>query len=204
MVAVLALCAAGIAAVSTQLRCIDAAREAARLAARGDLAATAVAAVLAPPGASMDVRRDGGYTSQGSAVDRPCCPDWSSSGRRSPRLSRVSDDTGVATVMAAVLIAALVVIALGGIQLGAAEVARHRAQAAADLAALAAAGGLSLGSDAACQQADNLAATMRATVRDCHVEQLDVVVSVMVRTAGWIGVEARAASRAGPAARPRN
>ena len=57
----LALCAAGIAAVSTQLRCIDAAREAARLAARGDLAATAVAAVLAPPGASMDVRRDGGY-----------------------------------------------------------------------------------------------------------------------------------------------
>jgi hypothetical protein len=61
MVAVLALCAAGIAAVSTQLRCIDAAREAARLAARGDLAATAVAAVLAPPGASMDVRRDGGY-----------------------------------------------------------------------------------------------------------------------------------------------
>jgi hypothetical protein len=61
LVAVLALCAAGIAAVSTQLRCIDAAREAARLAARGDLAATAVAAVLAPPGASMDVRRDGGY-----------------------------------------------------------------------------------------------------------------------------------------------
>jgi len=61
MVAVLVLCAAGIAAVSMQLRCIDAAREAARLAARGDLAATAVAAVLAPPGASMDVRRDGGY-----------------------------------------------------------------------------------------------------------------------------------------------
>ena len=61
MVAVLVLCAAGIAAVSMQRSCIDAAREAARLAARGDLAATAVAAVLAPPGASMDVRRDGGY-----------------------------------------------------------------------------------------------------------------------------------------------
>ena len=118
-------------------------------------------------------------------------------------MSRVDDDTGVATVMAALLIAALVMITLGGMRLGAAEVARHRAQAAADLAALAAAGQLPLGSDAACQQADRLAAIMRATVRDCHVEQLDVVVSVMVRTAGWIGVEARAASRAGPAARPR-
>jgi hypothetical protein len=63
---------------------------------------------------------------------------------------------------------------------------------------------LPLGSDAACQQADRLAATMRATMRDCHVEQLDVVVSVMVQTAGWIGVEARAASRAGPAARSRS
>jgi len=61
MVIVLLLCTSGIAAVSTQLRCIDAAREAARLAARGDPAATVVGIGLAPPGASMDVRRDGGY-----------------------------------------------------------------------------------------------------------------------------------------------
>jgi len=54
-------CVAGIAAASTQLRCIDAAREAARLAARGDPVAAVVATALAPPGASMDVRRDGGY-----------------------------------------------------------------------------------------------------------------------------------------------
>jgi hypothetical protein len=51
------LCCAGVTAVSMQLRCIDAAREAARLAARGDGAA----AGLAPPGASMDVHRDGDY-----------------------------------------------------------------------------------------------------------------------------------------------
>ena len=57
----LVLCVAGIATISTQLRCIDAAREAARLAARGDPAAAVVATALAPPGASMDVRRDGGY-----------------------------------------------------------------------------------------------------------------------------------------------
>ena len=44
-----------------QMRCVDAAREAARLAARGDPAATVAAAGLAPPGASTDVRRDGGY-----------------------------------------------------------------------------------------------------------------------------------------------
>ena len=103
--------------------------------------------------------------------------------------------------MAAMSIAALVAIALGGISLGATEVARHRAQAAADLAALAAASRLLLGPDAACRQADHLAAAMRATVRKCAVEHLDVVVTVAVRTGGWLS-EARAASRAGPAARP--
>ena len=36
LVVVLTLCLAGIAAMSMQVRCIDAAREAARLAARGD------------------------------------------------------------------------------------------------------------------------------------------------------------------------
>jgi len=55
------LCCAGVTAVSMQMRCIDAAREAARLAARGDGAAAGAAAGLAPPGASMDVHRDGGY-----------------------------------------------------------------------------------------------------------------------------------------------
>jgi hypothetical protein len=61
LVAILLLCAAGITAVSMQVRCIDAAREAARLAARSDAAAAEVAARIAPAGASLDVRRDGGY-----------------------------------------------------------------------------------------------------------------------------------------------
>ena len=143
-------------------------------------------------------------SSPGSVAARHCCPAWSSSGKPSRPRSRVSDDTGAATVLAAVLIAALMAITLGGIRLGAAEVARHRAQAAADLAALAAAGRLSLGPDVACRQADYLAAAMRATMRECDVEQLDVVVSVTVRTMDWIGGEAVAVSRAGPAARPRS
>lgn len=59
---VLVLCLAGIGAVSTQVRCIDAAREAARLAARGDeRSAMAAAARLAPAGARIDVHRDGAF-----------------------------------------------------------------------------------------------------------------------------------------------
>lgn len=55
----LALCLAGIGAVIGQLRCADAAREAARLAARGDGSAAAVAADLAPSGAAVDISRSG-------------------------------------------------------------------------------------------------------------------------------------------------
>ncbi|OBJ47251.1 pilus biosynthesis protein TadE [Mycobacterium sp. 1423905.2] len=58
----LVLCLAGITAVSMQVRCIDAAREAARLAARGDeRVAVAVARRIAPDGARVQVRSDGQY-----------------------------------------------------------------------------------------------------------------------------------------------
>lgn len=61
LVAVLVLCAAGLTAVAVQVRCVDAAREAARLAARGDSAAATAAGGLAPPGAAVELRRDGGH-----------------------------------------------------------------------------------------------------------------------------------------------
>ncbi|MGV0735460.1 TadE family type IV pilus minor pilin [Mycobacterium syngnathidarum] len=58
--AVLVLCVGGLGAVGTQIRCIDAAREAARLAARGEgEAATATARRVAPSGAVVHVGRDG-------------------------------------------------------------------------------------------------------------------------------------------------
>ena len=58
----LVLCLAGITAVSMQVRCIDAAREAARLAARGDDGAALTAARrIAPDGARVWVRRDGDF-----------------------------------------------------------------------------------------------------------------------------------------------
>lgn len=58
----LVLCLAGVSAVSMQVRCIDAAREAARLAARGDERSAVAAAVrLAPAGARVDLHRDGDF-----------------------------------------------------------------------------------------------------------------------------------------------
>jgi hypothetical protein len=62
LVAVLMLCLAGITAVAMQVRCIDAAREAARLAARGDeRSAVAAARGVAPGGAAVQLRRDGAF-----------------------------------------------------------------------------------------------------------------------------------------------
>ncbi|MFN3003516.1 TadE family type IV pilus minor pilin [Mycolicibacterium wolinskyi] len=61
LVVVLVLCVGGLSAVSMQVRCVDAAREAARLAARGDdRAAADTARRIAPRGAAVDLRRDGG------------------------------------------------------------------------------------------------------------------------------------------------
>ncbi|KUI33234.1 pilus biosynthesis protein TadE [Mycobacterium sp. IS-1742] len=58
---VVGMCVAGLSAVGAQVRCVDAAREAARLAARGDeRSATEMAGRIAPDGAAVDLRRDGG------------------------------------------------------------------------------------------------------------------------------------------------
>lgn len=62
LVVVLVLCLAGITAVSMQVRCVDAAREAARLAARGDDGVSVdVARRIAPDGAQIQLRRDGDF-----------------------------------------------------------------------------------------------------------------------------------------------
>jgi secretion/DNA translocation related TadE-like protein len=97
------------------------------------------------------------------------------------------------------MVAALLSITGGGVYLGAAVVARHRAQAAADLAALAAAARLAAGPETACAQAKAVAREMRVSTTGCAVDDLDVVVTVDARLAvgGW-GC-ARAAARAGPA-----
>ncbi|WP_245233914.1 TadE family type IV pilus minor pilin [Mycobacterium sp. PS03-16] len=59
LVVVVALCVAGLSAIAAQVRWLDAAREAARLAARGDQSATAAARGVAPAGAAVEIRWEG-------------------------------------------------------------------------------------------------------------------------------------------------
>jgi secretion/DNA translocation related TadE-like protein len=96
------------------------------------------------------------------------------------------------------MVVVLLSVTGGSVYLGSAVVARHRAQAAADLAALAAAARLPAGPGTACAQATVVAREMRVDGIHCAVEDLDAVVTVEVRVAigGW--GRARAAARAGP------
>jgi secretion/DNA translocation related TadE-like protein len=95
----------------------------------------------------------------------------------------------------------LLTTTIGGVYVGSAVIARHRAQAAADLAAIAAAMHLPAGTGAACSQASALASAMSAAVTRCVVEDLDVVITVETRVSlGRVGGgAARAIARAGPA-----
>lgn len=97
------------------------------------------------------------------------------------------------------MVGVLLSVTGGGAYLGSAVVARHRAQAAADLAALSAATRLAAGPETACAQAKAVAGAMRVSTSSCAVDDLDVVVTTEVRLAvgGW--GSAGAAARAGPA-----
>jgi secretion/DNA translocation related TadE-like protein len=98
------------------------------------------------------------------------------------------------------MMAVLLAITIGGVYVGSAVIARHRAQAAADLAAVAAAVRLGDGTGTACSQASMLARAMGTAVTQCVVEDLDVVITVETPVPlGRIGVgPARATARAGP------
>ncbi|MFD9826718.1 Rv3654c family TadE-like protein [Tsukamurella tyrosinosolvens] len=124
----------------------------------------------------------------------PCCP-----GRRPGALSRAGREDGVATVLAAVLVAAIVVVAIMVIDVGAAVSARHRAQAAADLAALAGAAS-AIDAEEACGAADRLARANAGSLRACGVDGFEVAVrvSVPVSLSVFGSDEAVAVARAGP------
>jgi secretion/DNA translocation related TadE-like protein len=124
----------------------------------------------------------------------PCCTSRRPGCRRSNR----RDERGSATVVAAAMVVVLLVVTGGSAYLGAAVVARHRAQAAADLAALAAAARVPAGPQTACAQANALARAMRVSTTGCTVDDLDVVVTVEV---GWLS--AGGVQRGPPPARAR-
>lgn len=99
------------------------------------------------------------------------------------------------------MIAALIAVTGAGAHVGAAVIARHRAQAAADLAALAGAADVPAGTDTACAHASAVAQAMGATAAACAVDGLDVVVTVEASTTLYLSPmrTARAVARAGPA-----
>ncbi|MGW5312432.1 Rv3654c family TadE-like protein [Nocardia thailandica] len=91
-------------------------------------------------------------------------------------------DRGGATVAACLALAGLLCATVLVGQVGVVVVARHRAQAAADLGALAGAAALAAGPAEACARAAEPAPWMGAVLRRCVVEQWDVEVSVEVET----------------------
>lgn len=98
------------------------------------------------------------------------------------------------------MMAVLLVLTMGGAVVGSAVIARHRAQAVADLAALAAAGRVASGQEAACASASSLAAATGGSVSSCTVDELDVIVrtEVPVGLGRWGARVAHAEARAGP------
>ncbi|NKY56059.1 TadE family type IV pilus minor pilin [Nocardia flavorosea] len=75
LAAAVALCMGAVFAAVTQVRCVDAAREAARLAARGDRAAAEpTARRVAPDGADISVRYEAGRVVAVVIADVPLLP----------------------------------------------------------------------------------------------------------------------------------
>lgn len=102
-------------------------------------------------------------------------------------------------MLAALLVSAMVTLGVGATVVGGVVIARHRAQAAADLAALAGASRLPAGPAAACLLADSVGSAMGASLGACDVENLDLVVTCTVRLGGWAEAAAvEASARAGP------
>lgn len=193
--------------VIAQLACVDAARAGARAAARGE-SLTEVRA-LARDGvdeAAVTLTRDGPLVTVSVARTVRLLlargPVVRLHGRAVAQVEqRPGRDRGSATVLVLALVLVSGFLATAATGLGAALLARHRAQAAADLGALAGADVL-LGrtAGAACEMAARVVRANRAGLHGCQVRGLDIVVATSVRPAGPVGRlgPARARARAGP------
>jgi secretion/DNA translocation related TadE-like protein len=113
-----------------------------------------------------------------------------------------SKERGSATVLAAGVTAALLVSAVAFIALGQASAARHRAQGAADAAALAGAARVLFGEGEACAAAQEMVERSETEFQGCEVNELEVTVRVNETPNGLPAAfgPARAVSRAGPVA----
>jgi len=115
-----------------------------------------------------------------------------------------SRDEGLATVWAAAGVAVLSGALLIALHLGTAIAARHQAEAAADLSALAAAGVAVEGTAAACARAADIASAMGGRVVFCALAGWDALVSVEVPVSIGLPGRDRASgrARAGPVPDP--
>ncbi|MEV5752577.1 Rv3654c family TadE-like protein [Actinoallomurus sp. NPDC052308] len=110
-------------------------------------------------------------------------------------------DRGSGTVWMVALIGAVWSVAVMAMVVGGARVARHRADAAADLAALAAAAHAAEGSEHACRLAARVARDSEASLRRCTFRGrvVDVIVIARVGALPRTGrLTATARARAGP------
>ncbi|MFI0238182.1 Rv3654c family TadE-like protein [Streptomyces sp. NPDC016845] len=115
---------------------------------------------------------------------------------RRARRGRARSDRGSATVWVAMALAAIGIVFGGLLTMSRAVEARHRAGAAADLAALAAADHWMEGGPVACALAKKVARAQDARVTRCAVHGQ---ISDVTAMSGTGPLEARARSRAGPA-----
>lgn len=114
---------------------------------------------------------------------------------------RYPSDRGGATVVACVGVLVLMVITGTVALLAAGQLARERAENAADLGALAGAAAVLQGSESACSHAESVTAANSAAVAECAVDGVDVrlIVTVDVRV-GPLSARATGRARAGPLA----
>jgi secretion/DNA translocation related TadE-like protein len=109
------------------------------------------------------------------------------------------DDRGVATVYACLGVVVLLVLVGFAARLGAAVLARQRAEIGADLAALAGAARVLQGPDLACAAAVRVAVANAVAMESCVVRGTDVLVTVEAAAGtGPLAAVAAGRARAGP------
>ncbi|MBB5153986.1 Rv3654c family TadE-like protein [Saccharopolyspora phatthalungensis] len=112
----------------------------------------------------------------------------------------MNGDRGAATVLSAALSMALLALLWFVLQLGAVTIARHHAEGAADLAALAAAAYAPHGQQLACERANQVATGMRVEIAECRMDGWDARVEVRAGLPAFVlgGQRVGARARAGP------
>lgn len=115
-------------------------------------------------------------------------------------INTAADAEGASTIWVLAAMSLVLLVGLVAVFVGSACVARHRAESAADLAALAGAARSAAGGTDGCARAAGIAAANGARLSSCLVIGGDVLVTVHVAPVGLpehLG-DARAQARAGP------